>query len=281
MNKKNALIGTHLSIAGGLPNAILKAKELDIDCFQIFVGNNRQWKTTKRTPQELTKFKLDIKNSDIKSVIAHATYLINLCSHNEDVKIKSHIALTEELNICSELDIPYLVLHPGSNKNTYTQSKDIASAINKIYKDPKITTMLLLETMSGQGNCAGSSFTSLKEIYENILIKDKIGFCFDTCHIFASGYDITSEAKIKNVLQEFDSVLGLEKIKSFHINDSKKELGTKLDRHEHIGRGKIGLEAFKYILNEPAFQNIPKILETPINNESDILTNLKTLYSLI
>src|SRR3990167_1347715 len=276
MKKNNDfLIGAHVSISGGLSNACLRAYELDTDCFQIFVKNNRQWNAKKLSEIEISEFKTNIKKYSIKYPIAHATYLINLCSSDEEIRKKSYKCLEYELMASTELNIPYLILHPGSTDKEYI--KCISSAINKIYETNNIKTELLLETMAGQGNSIGHKLENLKDIYDEIKPKEKIGFCFDTCHVFAAGYDISTTEKFNNTIDKFDQVLGLENLKVFHLNDSKKDCNSKVDRHEHLGLGRIGLELFQMIMNDKRFKNIPKIIETPKESEFDDMNNLNVL----
>lgn len=277
--KKEIILGAHVSISGGIQNSVLRAAALETNALQIFVKNNRQWKVKYPTTNEIEEFKNNIKICQIKYPIAHATYLINLSSSSSETREKSYETLKAELKICSELEIPYLVLHPGSNKDEKNNINYISEYINKIYTENKhITTSVLLETMAGQGGSFGKSFKELSEIYNKINQKEKIGYCFDTCHVFASGYDIAN--KPEEVFDEFNKILGLENLKLFHLNDSKKDLGSNVDRHEHIGLGKIGINAFKYIMNKTEFEKIPKIIETPKNTETDDTKNLNTLRKL-
>ena len=277
---KQTTLGAHVSISGGIQNAVLRAADLNINCFQIFVKNNRQWHIKFPTPTEIGEFKKNIKEFSIKSVVAHATYLINLCSLDAQVREKSYTTLKNELEICDTLNIPYLVLHPGSGPNKEECTKMISQALNKIYTDNKINTKVLLETMAGQGESIGHTFENLHKIYDKIKNKNSVGFCFDTCHVFSAGYDIKTDKGFESILKEFDNFLGLENLKVFHINDSKKECGSKVDRHEHIGLGKIGIGLFEYIMNDERFIDIPKIIETPKNAVEDDIRNLQILKKL-
>src|SRR3990167_8979049 len=271
----NLLIGAHVSTSGGLANACLRAHELETDCFQIFVKNNRQWQAKKLSEIDIFEFKASIKKYAIKYPIAHATYLINLCSQDGQVRDKSYKCLEYELLSCNMLDIPYLVLHPCSTDQDYIIY--ISDAINRIYETNNIKTELLLETMAGQGNSIGHKFENLRDIYDKINLKNKIGFCFDTCHVFAAGYDISTNEKFNNTINKFDQVLGLENLKVFHLNNSKKDCNSKIDRHEHLGLGKIGIELFQIIMSDKRFKNIPKIIETPKESEFDDINNLNVL----
>ena len=282
MKKKELLIGAHVSIVGGFDQAILRGEKIGATCIQIFTKSNRQWKAQPITTQKAEEFIAQQKKSSIKIVVAHASYLINLGSTSKLVAQKSTDALIEELRRCDMLEIPYLVLHPGT---FYSENKKdslifIATQINMALQEakPKYVT-LLLETMAGQGNVAGSNFEELATIISHVKQKKHIGVCVDTCHIFASGYNFDTCARYKKLWKNFDDTIGLSKLKVFHINDSKKDLGSRVDRHEHIGAGMIKPEGFKLLMRDKKFSTIPKILETPKSGDdqaSDI-KNLKTL----
>lgn len=286
MKKNGLLIGAHVSIAGGFDQAIVRGEKIGATCIQIFTKNNRQWKSKKITQQQADAFTLQQKNSSIKVVVAHAAYLINLGSTNKLVVEKSVHALVDELERCDMLRIPYLVLHPGTLKKDDEQNslEFIAEHINKVLQQaqPKHVT-LLLETMAGQGSVAGHTFEQLATIIKHIKHKRYVGVCIDTCHIFAAGYLFDTPATYKKLWQQFDQTIGLEKLKVFHFNDSKKETGSRVDRHEHIGKGKIGAAAFKLLMNDARFADVAKILETPKGQDefTDDIKNLETLRSLV
>ena len=282
-NYQEPLLGAHMSIEGGLYKALESGNALHCTTIQLFTKSNRQWHTKPLTKEEIKLFHDTQKRSSVKIVVAHASYLINLASPNMQTYKNSLKALSDELLRCNDLQIPYLVLHPGS---AVTLSKEeglaqIITGINDTFSNYTGNTMLLLETMAGQGSSLGTTFQELAFIREKITHKNKIGFCFDTCHAFAAGYDFTNKDLYKKMWQEFDTIAGIEHIKAFHINDSKKELNCHVDRHEDIGKGAIGLEAFKLIMNDDRFIDIPKILETPKDSPEDDLRNLETLKKLI
>lgn len=286
MKKNIPLLGAHVSIAGGFNQAIIRGEKIGATCIQIFTKSNRQWKAKKITSQEVEAFKLQQKNSLIKIVVAHASYLINLGSSNTLVVNKSVDALTHEIERCEILDIPYLVLHPGTlrKENEEESLIFIAEQINKVFQKAQIKNVkLLLETMAGQGSIAGYTFEQLATIIEHVRNKKNIGVCVDTCHIFAAGYKFNTPTTYKKLWQHFDKTIGINKIYAFHINDSKKEAGSLIDRHEHIGKGKIGLESFKLLMNDKKFMHIAKILETPKTEKTltDDFENLNTLKKLI
>ncbi|MFA5998458.1 MAG: deoxyribonuclease IV [Candidatus Babeliales bacterium] len=283
MKKENLLIGAHVSIAGGFDKAIARGEEVGASCVQIFTKSNRQWKANPITQDAIKSFITQQKSSTVQVVVAHAAYLINLGSTTHETVEKSVQALVDELQRCEALKIPYLVLHPGT-KHVEDEQQSlvfIADQINKALEkaQPKHVT-LLLETMAGQGSVLGCTFEQLATIIKHINHKKHIGVCFDTCHAFASGYTFDTPASYKKMWEHFDATIGLEKLKVFHINDSKKDLGTKVDRHEHIGEGKIGAKAFTLLLKDKKFSDIPKILETPQEHGlEDIKKNLATLVN--
>jgi deoxyribonuclease-4 len=267
---KSSLIGAHLSISGGFWQALVRAHTIGATCVQIFTKSNRQWAAKKIEDGDVEKFISHQKQLGIKVVVAHASYLINLGSEKKDVQEKSIKALADELQRCEKLSIPFLVLHPGSNpsEDIAQTCLQIAQNIDKafaIYKPQH--TMLLLETMAGQGSTVGNTFENLAEIIRRTTDKKLIGICVDTCHIYAAGYTFDDEKSYKALWKKFDEIIGIKKIKAIHMNDSKKECGSCVDRHEHIGKGKIKTAAFKLIMNDKNFKNIPKIIETPKSDQ--------------
>ena len=276
------LLGAHVSISGGVFNAIARGKTIGCTAIQIFTKNQMQWKAKELTNNDIEKFKTELKKSTLTSVISHDSYLINLGSPNKDMLIKSRNAFGNEMQRTEVLGIPFLVFHPGAHLNfgeDYGLHK-IAESLNMLldqYKNYKL--MPLLETTAGQGTNLGYRFEQLSEIIEMVEQKDRVGVCFDTAHVFAAGYDIRTRETYEKTFNEFDKIVGLEKLKAFHLNDSKKVLGSRVDRHENIGQGYIGLESFRILLNDPRFENVPKILETP-GKEQDFKKNLDLLKSL-
>ena len=266
MNSKNLLLGAHVSIAGGFDKAIDRAQETNANCMQIFTKSNRQWDAKKITKEESDLFIKAQKESSVSVIMAHAAYLINLGSKSDETVQKSIASLSEELQRCEQLHIPYLVLHPGTARfddeekslRFVAQQIDFAMTASQTHH-----VALLLETMAGQGNTVGYTFAQLATIIKHVHHASRIGVCFDTCHAFVAGYDFHTPDLYKKMWQEFDITIGLEKLKAFHINDSKKEIGSKVDRHEDIGKGQIPLSAFKLLLNDKRFQKIPKVIETP------------------
>ena len=215
--------------------------------------------------------------------MVHASYLINLAAPEKETLHKSIQAVAEELERCDLLNIPYLVLHPGSRLKSDEESalNQISSSLDLIFDENKGTSMVLLEIMAGQGSAVCYSFEQLAHIIKSARHKQRIGICFDTCHAFAAGYDFTSIAEYEKMWHLFDQTIGLHNLKAIHLNDSKKELGSRVDRHEEIGAGKIGSKAFELLINDERFFDIPKILETPNDSLEDYAKNMILLKSLI
>jgi deoxyribonuclease-4 len=277
------LIGAHISISDGFSGAITQGESIGCTCIQIFTKSNRQWHAKPINPEDAKLFKKKWKDSTISDVIAHSSYLINIGSPDTATAKKSTQALAEELDRCAQLGITYLVLHPGSRLDaspeetltTIARNLDIALEAS----DP--STVVLLETMAGQGSTVGANLEQLAAIRKQVTNKKRIGFCVDTCHIFAAGYDFTTKAHYEAFWKHFDDVLGLNHLKAIHLNDSKKEFGSRVDRHEMIGKGKIGTEAFELLCNDPRFFNVVKIVETPKDSLEDDRKNIETLKGLL
>ncbi|MFZ5953805.1 MAG: deoxyribonuclease IV [Candidatus Dependentiae bacterium] len=281
--KHSLLLGAHMSIAGGFDLSIARGQSIDCTAIQIFTKSNRQWQAKPISTEQADLFKKALKNSSISFIAAHASYLINLGASNKEMQHKSIQALAIELQRCDQLGIPYLVLHPGSRleNSQETALKQIAQFIDDIYETTNAHCSILLENMAGQGSAVCSTFEQLAELKNLISHKRKIGFCFDTCHAFAAGYDLRSEKEYTDVWEKFDKHLGLEHLKMIHLNDSKKELGSKVDRHEDIGKGKMGIESFKLFMNDKRLFDIPKILETPRDTLEDYARNMHILKQLL
>lgn len=274
------LLGVHCSIAGGFENAFLEAERLGINTFQIFSRNQRQWKCKPICQEEKDIYLNSVSNSQAKLTFSHTSYLINLGSANEEIWNKSVEALRLEIERCTMLGLAYTVLHPGAaGKQTYDEAivRIAAGLITVLENTPDSKVKILLENTAGQGSSLGGNFENLAQI-KNLVNSERIGFCFDTCHAFAAGFDIRTKEGFDVTLEKFDKVLGIENLKVFHLNDSKGALGSHLDRHEHIGQGKLGIMPFREIMRR--FPHIPKVLETPKENDMDVV-NLKVLKDLI
>jgi deoxyribonuclease-4 len=263
---RQPLIGAHMSIAGGVFNAIAHGVEMDCASIQLFTKSNNQWKAKVLTDEEVEKYSKDRKRAKINPVIAHTSYLINIASPKKDIHKKSVASLIEEIERCDLLDINDLVLHPGSYLDTTEEIgiKKIVDTLNSIFeKTHKSKTRIALETTAGQGTNLGYKFEQLAEMIEGIENKERVSVCMDTCHIFAAGYDIRDKKNYEKTIREFDDFIGLSYLKAIHLNDSKMEFGKKRDRHEHLGEGHIGADAFKFIMGDKRLKNVPKLLETP------------------
>ncbi|MCB9248183.1 MAG: deoxyribonuclease IV [Ignavibacteriales bacterium] len=279
------LLGAHTSTSGGVSKAVERAEKLGFTAMQIFTKNNNRWFAKPLDEKEITKFKSKLENSNVKFVVAHDSYLINLCANDVDLLEKSRNAFVDELTRCEQLGIPYLNFHPGSHTGMGEEEglKIIAESINIAHdKTKNFNVSSMLEITAGQGTALGYRFEHIARIIELVEDKKRMSVCIDTAHLFAAGYDFRTRETYYKTMQDFDKIIGLEKLKCFHMNGSKKELGSRVDRHEHIGNGFIGIEGFKNIMNDEKLISIPKILETPKGKEQlEDLENLEVLKSLI
>jgi len=266
MSSEKILLGAHMSIAGGVYNCFDHGEHFKCTTIQIFTKNASQWRAKPLTDTEIDKFKERQKQTKISPVVAHDSYLINLGSNDKALLQKSREAFLVEMQRCELLEIPCLVTHPGSHTGAGEEAglKTIADSLSWLHhKLPEAKVMICLETTAGQGTNLGYRFEQIAEIIETTNSPERLGVCLDTCHIFAAGYDIRTERAYKKTMREFDSVIGLKRLKVIHFNDSRKELGSRVDRHEHIGKGFIGVEPFGFFINDRRLAKIPKILETP------------------
>ena len=274
-----------LQTSGGVSKSVDMAEKLSFTAMQIFTKNNNRWFQKQLEEKEIEAFKTKFNNSNIKFVVSHDSYLINLCTTDKEILIKSRNAFFDELERCELLGIPHLNFHPGSHLGAGEEDgiKLIAESINIVHDNTKgYKASSMLETTAGQGTAIGYRFEQLQQIIELVEQKERMTVCIDTAHVFVAGYDIKDPKNYKEAIKEFDEIIGLERLKCFHFNDSKKELGSRVDRHEHIGNGFIGLEGFSNILNHARLKYIPKILETPKSKEQlEDLENLKILRNLI
>ncbi|MCK4265015.1 deoxyribonuclease IV [Candidatus Babeliales bacterium] len=266
MSKKYPLIGAHISIAGGYYKSIERAESIGCSTMQIFTKSNRTWFGKKITDEEANKFKETLKRSNLSEIMVHSAYLINLAAQNTELRNKSVEALGEELERCQKLGIKYLVLHPGAHVGAGEEEgiKKISEGLDQVFKKIPGPTQILLETAAGQGTNLGYTFEQLEQIYKQCKNKQRLGICLDTCHVFAAGYDISTEKGYKNTIKEFIKIIGIHKLKAIHLNDSKTKLNARIDRHEKLGKGNIPLKTFEWIMKDQKFKEIPKILETPI-----------------
>jgi len=262
------LLGSHLSISGGLHKTLIAAQEYGFHALAMFLRNQVQWRAKALDDAAVAKFREIRQQTDVRVIVAHASYLVNLAGKS-DVRDKSIPALIEDFTRCRMLGVENLVFHPGSNPDLEIGEKLIIDALNEIVAavepDPAAVTpsRILLETTAGQGNCVGHRFEHLAAILDGLERPDRFGVCLDTCHIFAAGYDIRTPETYAATMQAFDDIIGLDKLLAIHLNDSKKDFGTRVDRHEHIGEGFLGRDAFVNVVNDPRLVEIPLILETP------------------
>jgi deoxyribonuclease IV len=271
-SKVRGMFGSHLSIAGGLQNALLKARELDMDCVQVFTKNQRQWSSAPLTGEQVALWTEHRRSTRIDIVVSHDSYLINLASPEPTGRKRSIALFREELSRCAALDIPFLVTHPGAHLGAGDEAglRMIAEALDEVHRSlPGIKTITCLEVTAGQGTSLGWRFEHLQRIIAQVRQPERLAVCLDTAHLLAAGYDLTSATGYRTVLDELDRCLGLKLVRVIHVNDSKTARGSRVDRHEHIGKGKVSLEALRLMVNHPAFARVPKILETPKEDAPD------------
>jgi deoxyribonuclease-4 len=259
-------LGAHLSISGGLPRAVDRAEASGCQALQIFTKSAGQWRARELPPEEIALFRRRVRQTKIRPVVAHNSYLINLAAADPVLRHKSIDALRDELDRAESLGLDGLVMHPGS----YTSGSEagglelIGEALAAILASrPDGRTRILLEHTAGQGTNLGHRFEHLAHIIDRLAGSSRIGVCLDTCHLIAAGYDIRSEEGYRDTFRQFAKIVGLSRLKVFHLNDSKKPCGSRVDRHEHIGKGCLGLPTFRRLLNDPEFAKLPMLLETP------------------
>ena len=277
--------GAHMSISGGLHKAFGHGERAGCDTIQIFSKNQQQWRGKPLTDQDIAQFKAEQQRTGFGPIVVHDSYLINLASPSDELWEKSIAAFADELERCAALGIPYLVTHPGAHTGSGEEAGLLreAEALNRLFEQSTGgDVMVLLETTAGQGSCLGHRFEHLARLIELSRRPQRLGVCVDTCHILAAGYDIRTAEACAATLAEFDRVVGVERIKAFHLNDSQKDLGSRVDRHAHIGQGCVGLEGFRAIVNDPRFAGLPMILETPKGDDlAEDIENLAKLRDLI
>jgi deoxyribonuclease IV len=258
-------LGAHMSVAGGLHNAIDDALAVESDAVQIFTKNQRQWVAKPIADEDATLFRQRFVESGLKSVVAHNSYLINMASPKDDLWTKSVDAMRDELERCEVLEVPFLVAHPGSHVGSGREVglNRIVEALEQIHSAlPGIKVRTLLETTAGQGTNLGSTFDDIAYLLERVSEPNRLGVCFDTCHVFVAGYDIRTADAYAATMDEFDRVIGLDQIEVFHFNDSINDLGSRKDRHELIGKGMIGADGFRNFMCDKRFSGKPALLET-------------------
>ncbi len=280
----NNLLGAHMSIAGGVFNAPAHGREATCEVIQIFTKSNNQWKAKPLTDEDVRKFLDAQSETGVSVACAHDSYLINLASPKDDLYQKSCDAFAEEMQRCDLLGVANLVMHPGSHVEEGEEYglQRVADAFNTIIdNDPDGKVTICIETTAGQGTNLGHTFEHMAQIIDLVEAKDRFGVCLDTCHIFAAGYPMATEKDYKKTIKQFNDIIGLDRLKVIHMNDSKKEAGSRVDRHEAIGQGFIGAEPFGFFLNDKRLKKVPKILETPKKSPAEDIENLNRLRSLI
>jgi len=275
-------LGVHVSISGSIDMAVDRAIERNCTAFQIFTRNPRGWKFKQLSNDETKIFVDKLTGSGIDPAVAHMPYLPNLASPKKNIYAMSLKTLIAELDRCGRLKIPYLVTHLGSHlgRGMEVGFERIIDACNVALSKVKNNVMLLLENTAGTKNSMGSSFENIRYIIGRISARERVGICFDTCHGFAAGYDLRNTEAVQKTIEDFDKILGLRLLKAIHLNDSKGKLGSRIDRHEHIGMGFIGNEGFRAILHHQSLKDLPFILETPIDNRRDDVGNLRKVREL-
>ncbi|MEI8233908.1 MAG: deoxyribonuclease IV [Verrucomicrobiota bacterium] len=267
------LIGAHMSVAGGVALAIDRALSVGASAMQIFVKNNMQWfAAAPFTEAELRAFHQHPRRGELRSVFGHSGYLINLAAINPEFAEKSRRALAGELVRADQLGLPFLVLHPGAHMGAGEEAglQKIVAGLDAVFAElPQVKTRVALETTAGQGTSLGHTFEQLAWIIGHSAAPERLCICADTAHLFAAGYDLSTEAGTRAAFERFDRILGLERLVAVHCNDSKVGLGSRVDRHEHLGKGKIGLAPFRFLMRDPRFVSVPKVLETPKGKEME------------
>jgi deoxyribonuclease IV len=276
-------IGAHVSAGGGVENAPLNAKEIGAKTFALFTKNQRQWSANPLTSSNINLFRKNCADLGfpLEMILPHDSYLINLGHPEEDGLAKSREAFNDEMFRCEQLGLSLLNFHPGSYLNKITPSEcltRIAGSVNIALQKTKGVTAVI-ENTAGQGSNVGFAFAQIAEIIDQVEDKTRVGVCIDTCHAFTAGYDIRTLKGFNSMVEEFDKVVGLKYLKGIHLNDSKKELSSRVDRHDNIGKGLMGMEVFEVMMNDKRFNNMPIILETP--DETLWAEEIKLLYSLV
>lgn len=274
-----------MSIGGGLHRAIERSCSIECTAMQIFVKNNMQWFARPLERAEISAFLRHAQRKQIAAAFAHANYLINLAATNPLFHANSLRALAEELVRADQLELPFLVLHPGAHLGTGEEAglARIIASIDAVHAVlPKTKTKIALETTAGQGSTLGHTFEQIAHIMASVREPERLCVCLDTAHVFAAGYDLSSEKGTRQTLKRFDQIIGLDRFAALHLNDSKTPCGSRVDRHEHIGKGHIGLDAFRVLMRDKRLRKIPKVLETPKGKDlREDIVNLRTLRRLL
>ena len=282
---RGPLLGAHMSIAGGVGNAFIEGKKVNCDAIQIFTKSSRQWASKPYSKEEIEQFHINRKETGIGTVVAHDSYLLNMGSPDAALRTRSVAAFIDELERCEILGVTNLIAHPGAHVGAGELDgiKTIAKSLDEVHKAcPGYTAKVTLEITAGQGSNLGYRFEQIGNMIDATRESDHLRVCFDTEHAFAAGYDIRTRDGYERTFGEFDEAIGIELLAAFHLNDSKKEFNSRVDRHEHIGKGFIGIEAFRMLVNDRRFWGLPMCLETPKGPDlKEDRENLELLRSLI
>lgn len=284
-SRRRARLGSHISIAGGVDRAVSTAQGVGCEALQIFVKSSNQWRAAPFRDGEVQRFRAQLAASGLGPVVAHDSYLINLCCPGEFLWKRSIEALLVELDRCEALGIPFLVVHPGAHTGSGEEAglDRLIQAIDIVHEGRRgQRVQILLETTAGQGTGLGHRFEQLGAVLRSVREPRRLGVCLDTCHVFAAGYDLRTRDAYRRTMDEFEEAVGLDNLKAIHLNDSKKDLGSRVDRHEQIGKGRLGVEAFRLLLNDPRLAAMPMLLETPKGPDyEEDRVNLALLRSLM
>lgn len=264
------LLGAHLSIAGGCANAVAAARRLGCSALQIFTKSPNQWRSPPLDPADVAAFRAAIRGSEVRLPMAHDSYLINLATADDELWQRSIEAFLDEIDRCEQLGLDYLIAHPGAHLGSGEEAglRRVAAALDEVHaRRPESRARVLLETTAGQGTTLGHRFEHLAAILQTVKRPDRLGICLDTCHVEAAGYALSPEPEYRATLAEFDRLIGLDRLRAFHLNDSLKPRGSRVDRHAHVGKGCLGLEPFRLLLNDERFGDRPMVLETPKEGE--------------
>jgi deoxyribonuclease-4 len=277
-------LGAHMSVAGGVDQALIKAAALGMTSCQIFTKQPQQWAAKPLDPAMIERWNQQRQLTGINHLVAHDSYLVNIASPDEALREKSRLALAHELERCDQLDVPFLVSHPGNPLDDGSELgiQHVGESINRIFDEqPNGKSMLLVETTAGQGRTLGRTFEEIAGILDLVENKNRVGVCFDTCHVFVAGYDLRDPDSYAETMSAFDDIVGFDNLKVLHLNDAKKGLGSKVDRHTHIGDGELGLSAFELLIADKRLNGLPAVLETPKgDNDEEDVRNLATLRGI-
>lgn len=287
MSSHGPRFGAHMSVAGGLENAFVAGAAAGCDCLQIFVKNQRQWQASPLRDEQIKAYRHAARQTGLSPVVAHASYLLNLASPDATARKKSIRAMVDELNRCEALGVSALIFHPGAHLDDSLEAgvKHIAQSLDVVHRQcGGFHATVLLEVTAGQGTAIGYQFDQIQHIIDQTKASDRLGVCLDTCHLFAAGYDFRKREGYDAMIHEMESTFGTSAVRCIHTNDSKKACGSRVDRHDHIGQGKIGKQGFAYFVNDRRWRNVPFILETPKGKDgrgTDLdKVNLKRLRTL-